>query len=791
MSLPNYEKLGAFYLGRRVEPSGQDADELILFDSRNLTTHAVCVGMTGSGKTGLCIGLLEEAAIDGVPVLAIDPKGDIANLALQFPELRGEDFLPWIDAGEAQRKGQSPAEFAQATAEKWKQGLAEWQQDGERIRRLQAAAEVAIYTPGSNAGRGLSVLRSFAAPDASLRADATAMKERVSGAASGLLGLLGIDADPLKSREHILLSTLLDTAWRKGEDLDLPGLIRAIQKPPFDKIGVFDVETFFPAKDRMSLAMSINNLLAAPGFSAWLEGEPLDIQSMLFTPEGKPRLAVVSIAHLGDAERMFIVTLLLNEVVAWMRRQSGTSSLRALLYMDEIFGYFPPSAMPPSKLPLLTLMKQARAFGLGVVLATQNPVDLDYKGLSNAGTWFIGRLQTERDKARVIDGLLSSAAAGMDKSELESLLANLGPRVFLLRSVHEDQPVLMRSRWAMSYLRGPMTLVEIERLRQSTPSAPAAIRPEPAPPSTPNPASTSSQRPLPPPGINEYYLGSGASEPVTYVPSILGVAKVHYADRSADVDAWQTHVVVAPFNDEGTAPDWLAAHPLPRGRAELGKEGAANARYGELPAAALRPQSFATWGKELTTAIYQSMALTVHRCPALKLSSNPGESEGDFRSRIGHALREKRDAEVERLRKQYAPKLKTLEDRIARAEQRVERERSQLSQQKMQTVLSVGAAILGAFMGRKGVRVTDVNRATSAAKSAGRISRESKDVDHATESLETLRKRMTDLQSELEAEIARVQSQFDPAAVALDTVAVKARKSDTISEEVALVWRAI
>jgi len=583
MTLPAYEKLGAFYLGRKVDASGKDTDELVMYDSRDLTTHAVCVGMTGSGKTGLCLSLLEEAAIDGVPVIAIDPKGDIANLALQFPQLRGEDFLPWVDVGEAKRKGQSPEEFAAATAASWKKGLSDWQQDGERIARLQQAAEVAVYTPGSS-GRPLSVLRSFAAPDVALRNDSTALKERVSGAAGGLLGLLGIDADPLKSREHILLSTLLDAAWRGGNDLDLAALIAQIQKPPFDKVGVFDLETFYPAKERLQLAMAINNLLAAPGFSAWMQGEALDVQRLLFTDAGKPRICIVSIAHLNDAERMFVVTLLLNEVVAWMRRQSGTSSLRALLYMDEIFGYFPPSAMPPSKLPLLTLMKQARAFGLGVVLATQNPVDLDYKGLGNAGTWFIGRLQTERDKARVVEGLLSSAGDGLDKETIEALLANLQQRVFLMRNVHEEQTILLRTRWALSYLRGPMTLQEIAQLNQARPvdtnARPVAVSAAPK----------AASKPLLPAGVNEYFL-PGATPGATYVPQLIGVAKIHFIDSKAGVDEWQTRYLLASLTEAG-GPDWDNAKMLDNGKSVLQKQGSDGATFAEVPAACLRAQSY-------------------------------------------------------------------------------------------------------------------------------------------------------------------------------------------------------
>ncbi len=783
MSLPAYEKLGAFYLGRKLDDaSGKDTDELVMYDARDLTTHAVCVGMTGSGKTGLCLSLLEEAAIDGVPVIAIDPKGDIANLALQFPQLRGEDFLPWVDEGEARRNGQSTQDFANATAEAWKKGLADWQQDGERIARLRDAAEVAVYTPGSSSGRPLSVLRSFAAPDQSLLDDSTALKERISGAAAGLLGLLGIDADPLKSREHILLSSLLDAAWRKGEDLDLAALIGQIQKPPFDKVGVFDLETFFPAKDRLGMAMAINNLLAAPGFSAWMEGEALDVQRLLFTPAGKPRISVISIAHLNDAERMFVVTLLLNEVVAWMRRQSGTSSLRALVYMDEIFGYFPPSAMPPSKLPLLTLMKQARAFGLGVVLATQNPVDLDYKGLSNAGTWFIGRLQTERDKARVVEGLLSSAGEGLDKEKIESLLANLQQRVFLMRNVHEDEPVLLRTRWALSYLRGPMTLKEISQLKQ-TRSATVTSKPASSAASI-KPAA----RPVLPAGVNEYFLTAASA--TTYVPRVLGVAKVHFVDTKAGVDEWQMRYLLAPLADDADGPDWDAADII-ADNSGLQKQSAANAVFAELPAVCLRAQNYVAWGKTLVGAIFQNQTLNVHRCTALKLSANPGESEGDFRARLSLSLREQRDAEVERLRKKYAPRLQTLQDQQMRAQQKIEREKSQLSQQKLNTALSVGASILGAFLGRKTVNAANVGRITTAARSATRISRESQDVDQAAGSLETTQQRFADLQAELETEIAKIHGELDPSAIALESIEVKPRKTDTVVSEVALVWQGV
>ncbi|TWT87540.1 AAA-like domain protein [Pseudobythopirellula maris] len=467
--MPDTESRNHFYLGRDHDlATGETAAEPLLYKSKDLTTHAVCVGMTGSGKTGLCLSLLEEAALDGVPAICIDPKGDLGNLLLGFPGLRPEDFRPWVDESVANRKGLTPDEFAEQTADLWKNGLAAWGEGPERIERYNDSVERLIFTPGASHGIPMRVLKSFDAPPAELRADQDAFRQRVSSSVTGLLALLGIDADPIRSREHIFLSTLLAKSWAEGEDLDIGELIGQIQSPPAGvKFGVMDADAFFPEKQRVKLAMDLNNLLASPSFAGWMQGQPLDVQSLLYDPEGKPRHSIISISHLDDAQRMFFVTILLNEVLAWTRTQPGTSSLRAILYMDEVFGYFPPTANPPSKEPMLTLLKQARAFGVGCVLATQNPVDLDYKGLSNAGTWFLGRLQTERDKMRVIEGLEgASAQAGstFDKQRMEATLAGVGSRVFLMNNVHDDAPRVFHTRWAMSYLCGPLSRGQIKGL---------------------------------------------------------------------------------------------------------------------------------------------------------------------------------------------------------------------------------------------------------------------------------------------------------------------------------------
>jgi hypothetical protein len=703
--MENYEKLGVFYLGRLRDPGDPKTEgELLLYDSKDLVTHAVCFGMTGSGKTGLCIDLLEEAAIDGIPAIVIDPKGDISDLLLTFPELTPEAFLPWINEDDARQKGVAPEEYARQQAELWKNGLAKWGQDEARIRRLREAADFAVYTPGSTAGLPVSILKGFSAPGEAITGDPELMREAVGGAATALLGLLGIEADPVQSREHILLSTIFSNAWKQGRDLDLAALIQAVQSPPVARIGVLDLEAFYPAKDRFALAMSLNNLLASPGFEAWLEGEPLDIAAMLHTPQGKPRISIFSIAHLGDAERMFFVSLLLNQTLGWMRAQSGTTSLRAILYMDEIFGYFPPVANPPSKQPLLTLLKQARAYGLGVVLATQNPVDLDYKGLSNAGTWFIGRLQTERDRARVLDGLEGAAGGALDRQKMEQILSQLGNRVFLMNNVHEDAPVVFESRWAMSYLRGPLTRAQIKSLMASRSAAGATPVKAPSVAAASETPSDAAPRPVLPPDVPQYFVparGAGpAGSNLLYQPMLLGAAQVRFVDPKLQVDLPRDLALLTALEAGAVTVEWAQSKPAGFEVDELEREPGAEALFGPLPAAAGKAKSYAGWQRDLAAWLYGSQTVELFKSPSSGEVSRPGEAERDFRVRLQQAGREDRDAKVEKLRRAYAPKIAALEDRIRRADQATQREREQASQQKVQTALSIGATLLGAFMGR-------------------------------------------------------------------------------------------
>jgi hypothetical protein len=796
-----FEKLGVFYLGRTYDLTRRASqDELLLYDARDLVTHALCVGMTGSGKTGLCISLLEEAALDGIPAIAIDPKGDLSNLLLTFPDLRPEDFRPWVNEDDARAKGLSPEQYAEQQAAQWKQGLAAWEQDGERIRRLRASAEFAIYTPGSTAGIPLSIMASFAAPPPAVRDDTELLAERVSTTATSLLALLGVDADPIQSREHILLATLFDAAWKAGRDLDLPGLIQQIQKPSVGRIGVLDLEAFYPERDRFALAMRVNNLLAAPGFAPWLQGESLDVGRLLYTREGKPRVAVMYIAHLSDAERMFFVCLLLNQVLGWMRTQSGTSSLRAILYMDEIFGFFPPVAEPPSKRPLLSLLKQARAFGLGIVLATQNPVDLDYKGLANTGTWLIGRLQTDRDKARVLEGLEGAAAAksGFNRAEIDTLLAGLKSRIFLMHNVHEDTPVVFETRWAMSYLRGPLTREQVKALSGQSPAPPSAARAEPRPESpaqAPIVAAPAVRQPKPilPPEIPQHFLPVPAPVPagssITYTPTLYAAATLHFADEKKKIDVSRDVAVVAPLREGAVPVDWAAAAAVTVAPALLEADPAVpQAGFAGLPAPAARVKSYEGWTKEFARWLYQNQGVTLFRSPTTGLVSRPDETEGDFRVRLSGAYRERRDAEAARLREKYAPKITALTERIRRAEQAVAREREQAQQQRLQTAVSVGATILGAFVGRKAVSATTLGRATTAARGMGRAAREAQDIGRAEDTVEALRAQLADLEAQFEAETGAVADAAAAQTEPLESISLKPKRTQIAVTLVTLAW---
>lgn len=798
--MQDFEKLGVFYLGRLYDIQNKARlDDLLLYDSKDLVTHAICIGMTGSGKTGLCVSLIEEAAIDGIPTIAIDPKGDITNLLLTFPELRSQDFAPWVNSEDAAKKGISPEEFAVQQADLWKNGLLKWGQDSSRIQRLRDSADFAIYTPGSTAGLPLSILKSFAAPPSEIREDNELLQERITTTVTSLLGLLGIDADPIQSREHILISSLLAHAWQQAEDLDIGRLIHLIQTPPMTRIGMLDIESFYPSKDRFELAMKLNNLLAAPGFSLWLEGEALDVTRLLYTPEGKPRVSILYIAHLNDAQRMFFVSLLLNQIVGWMRMQSGTTSLRAVLYVDEVFGYLPPVANPPSKIPLLTLLKQARAFGLGLVLATQNPVDLDYKAISNAGTWLIGRLQTERDKARVMDGLegiFISEQKQFDRRRIDQTLAALGNRVFLMNNVHESEPAIFETRWAMSYLRGPLTreqiklLIEPRKTKQTTPSPLQPIISTPVSPVIPSfPSQTMSSRPAVPPDIPQYFVPSMQKQslglPIQYHPYLIGAAQIRFSHAKTRIDMTKDVVVLTPVTDDPIPVNWERAQPSSVNLSELQKTAADTGTYAEVPAAALKAKNYSLWTADFENWLFTTQKLQLYKSGRLNEVSMAEESERDFRIRLQQLAREKRDLQVDELRQKYAQKVAKLDDRMRKAQMKVEENEAQVRDQKYQTAISLGTTLLGGFLGRR-----TLGGISKTGRDVSRGMKKKRETAYARENLEALQEEKSRLDAQFQQDVSMLDVKTDPITEELERIVITPTKANISVRLVALVWSA-
>jgi hypothetical protein len=655
------------YLGKEIEPKTGAGGERVDLDPSDLLTHGLIVGMTGSGKTGLAIAMIEEALRQGVPVLAIDPKGDLGNLLLLFDKLDGAAFAPWVDPDAARREGKTAEALGAETAAAWAKGLGEWGLAASDVAALKQARDAVIYTPGSTAGVPLNILQSLDAPSVPFDSAAEDLRDEIAGIASGLLGLLHIDADPIQSREHILISAIVETAWRKGQGLSLETLITSVASPPFEKLGALPVETVYPAKDRQGLMMSLNNLLASPSFEAFRTGEPLDIDKLFHAPGGKPRLSIVYTAHLSDEERLFVTALLLDKVKTWMRRQSGTSELRALVYMDEIFGYFPPHpANPPTKRPLLTLLKQARAQGVGIVLATQNPVDLDYKGLANMGTWMVGTLQTEQDKARLRDGLVGSGASA---GTVDTLLAATRKRVFLLHDIHRARPCLMQSRWAMSYLRGPLTRDEIGRLMAGRTAAPPAASTQAAagPPVVPSPLRHNF--------FKKY--GGELADPHLFVK---------YAVRYKG--AGETVALRAYPLAGATAAEIFEAEPVEPEESALSTEVPPGVRYGDLPAFVVEGGAKGL-EKALKDRLADKLAVTLYFDPVTKETSTPGESK---------------DAFAQRLKSDGGSGDDRLEDQLEKKKRDLAIKEQELSGRKTEKWTAIGTAILsniGLFTGRK------------------------------------------------------------------------------------------
>ncbi|NJC95409.1 MAG: DUF853 family protein [Anaerolineae bacterium] len=815
-----------FYLGRVYDPAKQTVtDKQVAYDPADLTTHAVVTGMTGSGKTGLSVAMLEEAALSGIPAIIIDPKGDLTNLLLHFPELAPQDFQPWIDSEQARRSGKTPEQAAMDAALSWRNGLNEWGINQERLLALKNSAQFAIFTPGSDSGIPVSVLSSLAAPEIPWDENREVLRERISSTVTALLGLVGYeDIDPLRSREHILLANIFENAWSAGRDVDLTELILQTQTPPFDKLGAFPVDTFFPSKDRMELAMVLNNIMASPAFETWREGQPMDIGSMLYTADGRPRHNIFYLAHLSDAERMFFVTLLLSAVETWMRTQSGATSLRAILYMDEIFGYLPPQRNPSSKQPLLRMLKQARAFGLGLLLATQNPVDVDYKALSNAGTWMIGKLQTDQDKQRLLDGL-ESAAGGVSRNDFDKLISSLGKRVFVLHNVHSKQPALFQTRWAMNFLAGPMTRLQIPKLNELV-NASLALPPRPKPasasqsvssPETASPSfmaapaqpsvsnrkseiGTSQTKPPVPAGIREYFLpqtfslpeafkaagqtmsGEAAIEGVIYRPALVASANVRVLDRKLGVDSEIARAALVDSPDKRGAIRWedhiVNGHAIENSETTPSRSSRLGTIDSPLNGAQLLPaiqKDFADW-------VYRNSSVTARANQALKVFGGPDVSRADFMKACADTASKLRDDEIAKKTAQFDRQIKTLEDRLAREERELTEDQVDYEHRKWEergNLAELGAGLIG--FGRK--------KSISSQLSKRRLTEKAKaEVEESIDAIAEYKKQIADLEKQREETISEINDHWGQVVSDVTEVTVTPKKTDVFVNLFGVAW---
>lgn len=799
-----YEKLGLLYLGRELDIADRlPSPQPLLYQNKNMTTHGVIIGMTGSGKTGLGIALIEEAVMDNIPSIIIDPKGDMGNLLLTFPACTAEDFIPWIDPAEAAKKELTVAQYAAKIAETWKNGLHSWDQGPERIAALRGKTDMTIYTPGSSAGVPVSVLSSFLAPAEEIVNDTDTLNSLINSTTTSLLTLVDIKGDPLQSREHILLSSLLLHFWRLGQDLTMEALIGAVVNPPFDRIGVFALDTFYPQSQRMALAMRLNNILAGPTFSAWTMGEPLDVQRMLYTEQGTPRTAIFSIAHLSDAERMFFVTMLLNQFIGWMRRQQGASSLKALLYMDEIFGYFPPIANPPSKKPMMLLLKQARAYGVGVVLATQNPVDLDYKGLANIGSWFVGRLQTQQDQNRVVEGIVGASDAKLQAGQVKKLLSDMKGRQFLLNSVHLEEPLLFETRWVMSYLKGPMSNNDIKRLMAGkkiepgeTLTAPSAEAQRPALAHMSAEKMAAGLPPLLAQGIEQlYHLQNVVREEVRFAPWLAAEASVRFFNAKRNIDVVQKIRLRLYLDESFARPDWESAEIGPEigsySLSDCSRHPPAGSYYYHLPASFAKLKDFRALSKAFTDYLYQNRQLPLLRVKGTDFESYPDENLRDFKVRFNDFLRRQKEEGIEQLRQKYQVRQDRLEQKLNNALARLEKEQGDVQTKKTDSLISFGVAVVGAFFGRKSFSATNIGRAATGMRSIGRVAKEKSDVQRVAQDVAEIQSALQELAGQIEDKVRALTDAFSVENYEIETFALKPRRSDIFDVRMVLLWEMV
>jgi len=779
----DYEKLKLFYIGKqKVENSFVP----LVYKNKDLLTHAAIIGMTGSGKTGLGISLLEEAAIDNIPSIIIDPKGDMTNLLLTFPNLQGSDFEPWIEEQDAQNNGQTLKEFAINTANLWKTGLENDFQNSSRIEKLKNSADFTIYTPGSNAGVQISILSSFKAPSKEVLEDNDLLISLVNSTVSSILSLIAEQNDS-SSKESILISSIFMNYFTQSKDLTLEELITLIVTPPFAKIGIFDLETFFAQSERLKLALKLNTIIANPSFKTWIEGETLDISNLLYDENGKAKVSIFSIAHLNDSQRMFFVSLLLNQMVSWMRRQEGTTSLKALLYMDEIFGYFPPNANPPSKQPMLTLLKQARSFGIGIILSTQNPVDIDYKGLANIGTWFIGRLQTKQDKEKVIDGLSSANEGNLDKDEIMNLISSLEKRNFILKNINEDGIKIFQTRWALSYLKGPIPKDGIKKLMSNKRTNSSSKKEEKNEDTiTQINIEKGISKPIITSNLNEKYLYGSQNSAYYLQPYLICSCDIHYINSTKNIDLETTETCKIYLDEEMKNINFDEKEEVENSNFETKER--PNSHYYELPTFIQSEKELKAIEKDFVDYIYRNSKLTLYKNDELKLTSKQNESLGDFKIRLQDRLNEKIDLEVEKLQIKFQKENDSIENKLSKLYEKLEREEQQATSTTTDTIISIGTSILGAFFGKSSTATT-LGKVATSARGATKILKEKNDVKYVQNEINQLEEQRNSLKTMLENEIEKINSTNLSSNFPIEELFIKPKRSDIYNVKLELLWQ--
>jgi hypothetical protein len=666
---------------------GAGLDGPVSVRASELTRHAVILGATGSGKTGLVVRLVEELLMGGVSVVALDPKGDLVNLA------RGP---------------------------------------------LRGLVDVRVLTPGSRAGTPLDVASIVAGPGPG--ADDEERAALVGDVARGLLSLVDAAAGPVDP-PFLLLCAVLDAAWVAGERPTLHDVVVRLVDPPFARLGAFPVDTVLPRKQRMELAIRLNGWLASPQLQSWATGEPVDPDRWL---GGKPTATVIALSHLDDALRQLAAGWVLSRLAGWSRRQAGSEALRLAVVLDEAWGFCPPAPRdPPTKRPLLQLAKQARAVGVGLVSATQNPVDLDYALLSNAATWFVGRLATPQDREKVSDGA-SATARGW--------LADLAPRTFLVRRTGREER--LRTTDTRTPLLGPVTLAELPGLGL------AAATPAPTATSSAPPADDTGLLPHVPRGR---WLARFLDPEVAHSSRWAGVtAGQSRGPRSDGRTVWAPALLLrlrVRFDEGRTVvaerDEWRLRFPPDAAPIEppLADGDLASAAEGWfLPFAEPDRATTARLAAEVVDHVLGGEVEHQFVHPETGLRSTAGEAREAFVHRVRAALEARADAAIRKLEAQVRKDVARLEEKRAKAERTLATRRQDQQSRQASEVVGAGEMLLGMLFGRKRSLSPAVSRRSATVKAGAAL-------DAAERDLADLDRELYDAEAELGGRIEALRAE--------------------------------